>query len=204
MTFGRRIHAAALGLAVGYLFIGSAVTRSAGVLEANVPKALLGVAGAWLAWVGTGTRKKEVREASAPARGEALPISRSLVQEPTRRPTVSPDRLKRRSELAFGNGWTVEAAYWLAIALLRGGTDRSGRMRNYVETWLESGRPDESGNVHAGFTAAQSSFGRAVLRFESGAGRALAIARLDQMAKAGDADARAYLEANGIGQGGET
>ena len=127
--------------------------------------------------------------------GEA--ISRSLVKKSVRSP-VSPERLKRLSELAFANGWTVEAAYWLALAQLRGATDRAERMRDYVEAWLAMGCPDELENVHAGFSESQGSFGRSVLRFHSGNGLALAIARFSQMAHDGDENARAFLEENGI------
>lgn len=83
--------------------------------------------------------------------------------------------MKRRSELAFCDGRVVEAAYWLAIALLHGGTDRSERMKDYVEAWLAMGCPDELENVHAGFNADQGSFGRSVLRFWSKGYRDLAI-----------------------------
>ena len=110
--------------------------------------------------------------------------------------------MKRRSELAFCDGRIVEAAYWLAIALLHGGTDYSERMRDYVEAWLAMGCPDELENVHAGFSAAQGSFGRSVLRFWTEGFRELAISRFTQMAQDGDADAKAFLETNGIGPGG--
>ena len=227
MTLGRRIHAAAVAFAVGYLFVGSVVLRSEGALAMSVPKVLLGVAVGWVVWMATGEdgRKGSAGEnLEAPAAesvstgeatakrplgscggtvlgamGSSRPTRRSRSDTPYR---VSLDRMKRLSELAFCDGRVVEAAYWLAIALLHGGTDRSERMRDYVEAWLAAGCPDEGELVHSGFTAAQSSFGRSVLRFHSGTELALAIARFDQMAKDGDDDAKAFLETNGIGPGG--
>lgn len=211
MTLGGRIHAAAAAFAVGYLFVGSVVLRSEGALAASVPKVLLGVWVAWVVWMATGGdgRKGDGKgrgsgKLEAPAGeivGGTVPGCGAMGSS---RPTMrhSTDRMKRRSELAFCDGRIVEAAYWLAIALLHGGTDRSERMKDYVEAWLAAGCPDEGELVHSGFTAAQSSFGRSVLRFHSGKELALAIARFDQMAKDGDDDAKAFLETNGIGPGG--
>lgn len=222
MTRGRRIHAAAAAFAVGYLFVGSVVTRSEGALAMSVPKVLLGAAVGWVVWMATGGdgRKGDLSAPAAENSGGTVPgtdrgnlsapaaensgstvsrVARGARTLPVRH---SPDRLKRLSELAFCDGRIVEAAYWLAIALLHGGTDRAGRMMDYVVAWLEAGCPDESEMVHSGFTAAQSSFGRSVLRFHSGTELALAIARLTQMAQSGDDDARAFLETNGIVPGG--
>ena len=142
--------------------------------------------------VGTVLRTESGDMAAPRGEGAAGTVQR------TRPVRDSPDRMKRRSELAFANGWTVEAAYWLALAQLRGATDRAERIRDYVEAWLAMGCPDELENVHAGFSEAQGSFGRSVLRFHSGSGLALAIARFSQMACDGDEDARVFLEENGI------
>ena len=215
MTLGGRIHAVAAAFAVGYLFVGSVVVRTDGVLVPSAAKVVFAVLGAWIVWAGTGKDKvHEVdsgtsgQESASPLSASPVPasplpvesgeaISRSLVKKSARSP-ASPERLKRLSELAFANGWTVEAAYWLALAQLRGATDRAERMRDYVEAWLAMGCPDEQENVHAGFSESQGSFGRSVLRFHSGNGLALAIARFSQMAHDGDENARAFLEENGI------
>lgn len=206
MTRGGRIHAAAAAFAVGYLFVGSVVTRSEGALTMSVPKVLLGAAVGWVVWMATGVESKKDRGKDAPEApavekrppepcGDAVPVpARGAGTRPARH---SPDRLKRLSELAFCDGRIVEAAYWLAIALLHGGTDRSERMRDYVVAWLEAGCPDELENVHVGFNAAQGSFGRSVLRFWSEGYRELAIARFTQMAQGGDDDARAFLDMYG-------
>ena len=223
MTLGGRIHAVAAAFAVGYLFIGSVFLRSDGALAVSVPKVLLGVGVAWVVWMATGGDEKKGSvsgDLEAPAvesrdgtvlgcgamgttrptmrrywEGSSATTRRSRSDSPYR---GSPDRMKRRSELAFCDGRIVEAAYWLAIALLHGGTDRSGRMKDYVEAWLAMDCPDEVENVHAGFNAAQGSFGRSVLRFWSKGYRDLAISRFTQMAQSGDADARAFLEMYGV------
>lgn len=218
MTLGGRVHAVAAAFAVGYLFVGSVVLRSEGALAMSVPKVLLGVGVAWVVWMVTGGDRRKGSaggDLEAPVAedrdGTVVGTGRGDLEAPsatTRRSRSdtpyrgSPDRMKRLSELAFCDGRIVEAAYWLAIALLHGGTDRSERMKDYVEAWLAAGCPDEGELVHSGFTAAQSSFGRSVLRFHSGTELALAIARFDQMAKDGDTDAKAFVEANGIGPGG--
>ena len=119
----------------------------------------------------------------------------------TRPVRYSPDCMKRRSELAFCDGRIVEAAYWMAIASLHEGLDCSERMMDYVEAWQAVGCPEGRELVHSGFTAAQCYFGWLVLCFHSGTELALAIAELDRMANGGNEDARAFLEANGIGSG---
>ena len=215
MTLGGRIHAVVAAFAVGYLFVGSVVVRTDGALVPSAAKVVFAVLGAWIVWAGTGkgepkAGEDEVHKADSVTSGQESSLAtcpassasprvtpRSLVKKSARSPD-SPDRLKRLSELAFANGWTVEAAYWLALAQLRGATDRAERMRDYVEAWLAMGCPDEQENVHAGFSEAQGSFGRSVLRFHSGNGLALAIARFSQMAHDGDENARAFLEENGI------
>ena len=215
MTLGGRIHAVAAAFAIGYLFVGSVVVRTDGVLVPSAAKVVFAVLGAWIVWAGTGkgepkAGEDEVHKADSMTSGQESSLAtcpassasprvtpRSLVKKSARSP-VSPERLKRLSELAFANGWTVEAAYWLALAQLRGATDRAGRMRDYVEAWLAMGCPDELENVHAGFSEAQGSFGRSVLRFWSKGCRELAIARFGQMAKEGDVDARAFLELYGV------
>ena len=211
-----RINAYVVAFAVGYLFVGVCVDRACAVLAPSGLKVALGCGGALLLAFALG-RENDVakrsgdRGATRPAevcacRGgrDGTGFCNCLSMDMKRRDVASrqkgsvPEwrRYLRLFERAFRQGSVVESAYWLAIAQLRGAKDCTSLMDECVEIWLGEGCPGEEDRVHAGFSAEQSSFGRAVLRYYSMTDVSLAITRLMELEAAGNGDAKAFLDAN--------
>ena len=93
----------------------------------------------------------------------------------------------RRNEL-------VEGYYWTDLAARRGAKELNRALLGIRKRWMASGCPSGRGNVHAGFSAMQGSFTRALLRIRCGIGYAQARMRMKELAEQGCEEARQFLE----------
>ena len=97
-------------------------------------------------------------------------------------------------EYACRRGEFVEGYYWTDLAVRRGAKGLSGALREIRARWMASGCPPGRENVHAGFSALQGSFARALLRIRCGIEHVQARLRMRELAEQGCEEARQFLE----------
>ena len=97
-------------------------------------------------------------------------------------------------DYAYRRGAIIEAFYWTILAELKGAGGLDEALFEMRTRWLSEGCPPEFENAYADFTEEQGEFARAVLLLQCDVDPQYASIRLDELADAGNEDARLFVQ----------
>ena len=105
-----------------------------------------------------------------------------------------PEAMVELGAYAYSRGAIVEAFYWTILAELKGAGGLDETLFEMRTRWLSEGCPPEFENAYADFTEEQGEFARAVLLLQCDVDPQYASIRLDELADAGNEDARLFVQ----------
>ena len=106
----------------------------------------------------------------------------------------SPEAMLELGAYAYSRGAIVEAFYWTILAELKGAGGLDETLFEMRTRWLSEGCPPEFENAYSDFTEEQGEFARAVLCLQCDVDPQYASIRLDELADAGNEDARLFVQ----------
>ena len=105
-----------------------------------------------------------------------------------------PEARVELGDYAYSRGAIVEAFYWTILAELKGADGLDETLFEMRTRWLSEGCPPEFENAYSDFTEEQGEFARAVLCLQCDVDPQYASIRLDELADAGNEDARLFVQ----------